>query len=98
MRACHVRVCEGGWVRGWGCGGQRPLETPPRLKTALPPCRPVPPVLGVPALSRGRQLCCQLAATAWVGALGLTQSAEVTRPSMLLTALGLRPATIGVGG
>ena len=35
------------------------------------------------------------AATAWVGELGLTQPAEVTRPSMLLTELGLRPATIG---
>ena len=44
--------------------------------------------------------CCQLAsaATAWVGELGLTQPAEVTRPSMLLTALGLRPATVGGGG
>jgi len=44
--------------------------------------------------------CCQLAsaATAWVGELGLTQPAEVTRPSMLLTALGLRPATVDGGG
>ena len=33
------------------------------------------------------------AATAWVGALGLTQVLEVTRPSMDFTALGLRPAT-----
>ena len=88
-------------VRWPACGHARPASARDAAgPSSPPPCRPAAlcrPVLGVPALSRGRPLCCQLAATAWVGALGLTQSAEVTRPSMLLTALGLRPATIGVG-
>jgi hypothetical protein len=95
----------GGWgvVAGMRSRPARQLKTPP-----LPPPPRAPSVfrcrcsgvgvrVGVRSVS-GR--CCQLAsaATAWVGELGLTQPAEVTRPSMLLTALGLRPATVGGGG
>ena len=81
-------ACEG-WVGGWpACDRGRRVSSRRRRP---PPSSVVRCWVGVV-----NSYWLASAATAWVGELGLTQPAEVTRPSMLLTELGLRPATIGV--